>query len=244
MRAAIVTGVSRGLGESLAHVLLEQGFRVLGIGRSSAARLAGPNYRFAAFDLGEPARVAEVLQAPFAELAAESPESVCLINNAAVATPVGGLGTLDASAIAQSLAVNLAAPVALCDLFCRVFADDAVLRRIINVSSGAAGNAMPAMANYCIAKAGLEMLTRTLAAEQRSERFRAITVRPGIIDTGMQEYMRSQPKEVLPGVALFEGFHKGGQLVPPDTTAAVIVAKAVVAPVEHGKTYTYQELAA
>ena len=88
------------------------------------------------------------------------------------------------------------------------------------------------------------MLTRTLAAERRGDRFRAITVRPGIIDTDMQLEMRSQPAEVLPGVALFAGFHQSGQLVPPDTTARVIIAKTVVAPVEHGRTYTYQELAA
>ena len=140
--------------------------------------------------------------------------------------------------------MNLAAPIALANLFCQVFADDASERRIINVSSGAAGNTMPGVSNYCVAKAGLEMLTRALAAERHDERFRAITVRPGIIDTGMQEQMRSQPSDVLPVVALFEGFHKGGQLVPPDTTASVIVEKLVVAPVEHGRTYTYQELAA
>jgi NAD(P)-dependent dehydrogenase (short-subunit alcohol dehydrogenase family) len=87
------------------------------------------------------------------------------------------------------------------------------------------------------------MLTRALAAERQGDRFRAITVRPGIIDTGMQEYMRSRPKEVLPAVALFEGFYKGGQLVPPDTTARVIVDRLVVDPVEHGRTYTYQEIA-
>ena len=141
------------------------------------------------------------------------PDYVCLINNAAVGTPVGIHGRMASDDIAQSLAVNLAAPAALCNLFCRVFADDAVERRIINVSSGAASNAMPAMSGYCVAKAGLEMLTRVLAAEKHGERFRAITIRPGIIDTGMQEQMRSQPKDVLPGVALFEGFHKGGQLV-------------------------------
>ena len=244
MRAAIVTGVSRGLGEALASALLERGYHVLGIGRASGARLTGPNYRFVEFDLAEPASVDDVLGAPFTQLAAQLPEYVCLINNAAAGTPVGILGTLDAGEITRSLAVNLAAPVALANLFCKVFADDAIERRIINVSSGAAGNTMPGISNYCVAKAGLEMLTRSLAAERQCDRFRAITVRPGIIDTGMQEAMRSQPKEVLPGVALFEGFYKGGQLVPPDTTAKVIVAKLVVDPVEHGRTYTYQELAA
>jgi len=232
------------LGEALAAALLGRGYEVVGIGRTSAARLVGASYRFVEFDLAETARTGDLLESPFRELAAKRPEYVCLINNAAVGTPVGVLGTLDAADIAQSFAVNLAAPVALANLFCRVFADDAVERRIINVSSGAASNAMPGVSNYCVAKAGLEMLTRSLAAERHGERFRAITVRPGIIDTGMQQFMRSRPKEVLPGVALFEGFHKGGQLVPPDTTAGVIVAKLVAVPVEHGRTYTYQELAA
>ena len=244
MRAAIVTRVSRGLGEALASALLARDYFVVGVGRASAARLAGPNYRFAQIDLAHAPSIDAVLAAPFAELAAQRPDFVCLINNAAIGTPVGVHGRLASRDVAESLAVNLAAPAALCNLFCRIFADDSVERRIINVSSGAASNAMPAMSSYCIAKAGLEMLTRSLAAEHEGDRFRAITVRPGIIDTGMQETIRSQPREVLPGVALFEGFYKDGQLVPPDTTAGVIVKKLVVDPVEHGRTYTYQELAA
>jgi benzil reductase ((S)-benzoin forming) len=166
------------------------------------------------------------------------------VNNAAIGTPVCVHGKLASGDIAESLAVNLAAPAALCNLFCRIFADDSVERRIINVSSGAASNAMPAMSCYCVAKAGLEMLTRSLAAERPDGRFRAISVRPGVIDTGMQEFMRSQPKEVLPGVELFEGFYTGGQLVPANTTARVIVDKVVAEPVDNGRTYTYQELAA
>jgi benzil reductase ((S)-benzoin forming) len=244
MRAAIVTGVSRGLGEALAHALLERGYHVIGVGRSSGARLTGPDYQFVEFDLAASARVGAALESPFAQLAARRPEYVCLINNAAAGTPVGVLGTLDPAAISRSLEINLAAPVALANLFCRIFADGATERRIINVSSGAASNTMPGVSNYCIAKAGLEMLTRSLAVERRDERFNAITVRPGIIDTGMQEYMRSRPRDELPIVALFEGFHKSGQLVPPDTTAGVIVAKLVVDPVENGRTYMYQELAA
>jgi benzil reductase ((S)-benzoin forming) len=244
MRAAIVTGVSRGLGEALARALLAQGEVVLGVGRASGPRLTGNNYRFAAIDLADAASVDSILTAPFAALAALRPDYVCLINNAAVGTPVGVLGTLASPAIAASLAVNLSAPAAVCNLFCRIFADEARECRIINISSGAASNAMPGMSSYCTAKAGMEMLTRTLAAEWHGDRFSAITVRPGIIDTGMQEYIRSLPKDILPGVALFKGFHKSGELVPADVTAGVIIAKTVVAPVENGRTYTYQELAA
>ena len=43
MQAAVVTGVSRGLGEALAIALLAKGFHVIGIGRSSSVALGGSN---------------------------------------------------------------------------------------------------------------------------------------------------------------------------------------------------------
>ena len=119
MHAAVVTGVSRGLGASLAAVLLERGFTVLGIGRASHARLAGERYRFARFDLADAGKVDEALAPAFSELAQRRPASVCLVNNAATAGPVGTLGRLVASEVASSLAVNLAAVVTLTNLFCR-----------------------------------------------------------------------------------------------------------------------------
>ena len=115
-------------------------------------------------------------------------------------------------------------------------------RRIINVSSGSASRAIPGGGLYSVAKAGLEMLTATLAADHRDAGFRAINVRPGIIDTDMQVAARSQDPAMFPAVAMFQGFHKGGQLVPAQTTARVIVDRLVLGPVESGRTYTYQEL--
>ena len=242
MHAAIVTGVSRGLGESLAARLLARDFLVQGIGRSSSERLGGERYRFTAFDLANAAAIDTALRKSWQELVEARPESVCLINNAATAEPVGVLGALDDDEIARGLALNLAAPIALANLFCRVFNDEKLPRRIINVSSGAAQMALPGGNIYSIAKAGLEMLTKALVAEQRASTFRAITVRPGIIDTAMQAFMRSQSKERLPSVGLFEGFHKSGQLVAPDVVAAKIVDRLIMARVEQGRTYSYQEL--
>jgi benzil reductase ((S)-benzoin forming) len=132
--------------------------------------------------------------------------------------------------------------VTLTNLFCRIFADPGTARRVINVSSGAAQNALPGESVYCVAKAGMEMLTRALAAEQQAATFRAITIRPGVIDTDMQVFARSQSPDVLPSVELFRGFHRDGRLVPPAVVAAKIVAKLVVGDVEHGRTYSYQEL--
>jgi len=242
--AAIVTGVSRGLGAALCSELLERGYTVLGIGRASNPELIGNRYRFLELDLADAVHVATTVAPAFEALKERRPASVCLLNNAATVSPVGTLGQLAADEIMSALSVNLAAVVTLANVFCRVFTDEAMARRVINVSSGAAEHALQGEAVYCVAKAGVEMLTRTLAAEQQAPTFHAITVRPGVIDTDMQLFARSQTPDVLPSVELFKGFHSQGRLVAPSVVASKIVSRLVVGDVENGRTYTYQELAA
>jgi NAD(P)-dependent dehydrogenase (short-subunit alcohol dehydrogenase family) len=242
MQAAIVTGVSRGLGAALASELLERGYTVLGIGRASNPALKAASYAFERFDLADAARVDDALAPALSRLAERKPASVCLLNNAASIGAVGTLGRLAASEITSSLVVNLVAVMTLTNLFCRIFADPRMARRVINVSSGAAQTALPGESVYCVAKAGVEMLTRALAAEQQAASFRAITVRPGVIDTDMQVFARSQSPDVLPSVELFKGFHRDGHLVAPAIVASKIVGRLVVDDVEHGRTYLYQEL--
>jgi benzil reductase ((S)-benzoin forming) len=242
MKAAIVTGVSRGLGESLAAALLARGFAVTGIGRASSERLGGAAYRFVRCDLGQLAAIETTLAPAFDEIAAARPRSVCLINNAAVVGPVGALGTLDVASIAKALAVNLVAPLALANLFCRAFAGSSAQSLVINISSGAAQSPLGGSGPYSIAKAGLEMLTRQIVADQKAAEFRAISVRPGIIDTGMQAYMRTLPRERYANVDMFREFHASGQLVPPDVVAAKIVDRLVLGEVENGRCYSYKEL--
>lgn len=240
--AVIITGISRGLGAALGSDLLARGLTVVGIGRASNPALAGPRYEFVRFDLAEAADIDTALAPVLEDLKKRGPASVCLVNNAATVDSLGPLGRLAANEITSALAVDLAAAVALANLFCRIFAEAHLARRVINVSSGAAQTALPGQAVYCVAKAGIEMLTRVLAAEQQAPSFRAITVRPGVMDTDMQAHARSQPPDVLPNVELFKGFHREGRLVAPAVVASKIVTRLVVGDVEHGRTYTYQEL--
>lgn len=242
MKTAIVTGVSRGLGEALARALLAGGFAVTGIGRANGAALSGASYRFVACDLANTVSIDAALTPAFRAIAGARPEFLCLINNAATAGPVGTIGSLEAEALAASMAANLVAPIAVANLFCRMFVGETQVRRIINVSSGAADSPLPGGGPYSIAKAGLEMLTRQLAAEHDGPMFRAITVRPGVIDTDMQAFMRSQTKEVLPSIELFKGFHSEHRLVAPDSVARKIVDKLVLSAVEQSRTYNYREL--
>ena len=239
---AIVTGVSRGLGEALALDLLARGYDVIGIGRHDSARLAQGRYRFVRCDLADAAAVDDALARPFDEAAARHPSAATLINNAAAADPVGVFGRMSARGIAASLAINLAAPAAIANRFCGSFTDSACERRIINVSSGAAERTLAGLGVYSVGKAGLEMLTRCIAAEQGSSTLRAITLRPGVIDTDMQVHARSQSRDVLPSVDLFQGFHSSGQLVAPAVVARKTIERLVKGPIESGRTYNYAEL--
>ena len=56
---------------------------------------------------------------------------------------------------------------------------------IVNISSGAAKVPIRGMADYCVSKAGVWMLTKVLARELAPNGIRVNTVAPGLIDTPM-----------------------------------------------------------
>jgi NAD(P)-dependent dehydrogenase (short-subunit alcohol dehydrogenase family) len=242
MHTVIVTGISRGLGAALAQALLARGHRVIGVGRNGNASLEHERYRYVECDLAHLSRVAAIVEPVFIELAQGAPAAVTLVNNAAVAWPVGRVGRLDDREVEAAIAVNAIAPVMLCNAFVRAFANEATRRRIINVSSGAAQTPIAGSAVYCMAKAALEMLSRTIAAETTSPNFACISLRPGILETDMQSFMRGHDPAHFPSVAIFRGFKENALLKAPEEVAARIVDKLVDGNVEHGRTYSHQDL--
>ena len=241
-RAAIVTGVSRGLGEALAFTLLARGFHVTGIGRATSARLAGDRYRFVEFDLCDVVGLDAALAPALTGVLSREPAAVCLVNNAAMSGPVGIYGHHASADFIAPLAVNLAAPAALANLFIRVFSAAPGDRRIVNVSSGSAVRTLSGSGWYSVTKAGLEMLTNGIAAEQGPQGILAVSLRPGIIATDMQVAARSHSDAVFPSVQIFRDFHEKGLLVEPDAAAERIATYVIEAPVQQGRMYTYAEL--
>jgi len=80
---------------------------------------------------------------------------------------------------------------------------------IVNVSSGAALRPLEAWSAYCSGKAGLHMLTRSVALETAGQGIRVFGFSPGPTDTDMQEPVRASginpvsriPREDLTPVA-------------------------------------------
>jgi benzil reductase ((S)-benzoin forming) len=228
--------VSRGLGAALASELLERGFTVVGIGRGSNPALTGERYVFVQFDLAETAGIDAVLGPSLEALEERQPASVCLGQECGKRRCGWDLrAAYGKRNRRRACAGGAREPVLPC--LCRCGNATAGDQRLLGRGAdGAVGEAV-----YCVAKAGIEMLTLTLAADQQAPNFRAITVRPGVMDTEMQLLARSQPPDILPSVELFKEFHHAGRLVAPAVVASKIASRLVVSDVEHGRTYSYQD---
>ncbi|SCK23410.1 SDR family NAD(P)-dependent oxidoreductase [Vogesella sp. LIG4] len=222
MKAAIVTGASRGLGAALSAQLLADGYRVAAIARDCGSLPQHPQLITLDADLADSQLLPLIMERALAALG--SCASYTLINNAGTVQPIASADALPDAATLQAVALNLSAPMLLCSHFL-AHTPASSQRRIINISSGAAANPYPGWAVYCATKAGLDHFTRTLAVEQAAREVPALAVSlyPGVIDTGMQAEIRSADPSAFPGRPRFEALKADGELTTPEAAAARIV---------------------
>ena len=113
---------------------------------------------------------------------------------------------------------------------------------IINISSGAAFSPIEGLGPYCISKAGLEMLSKTLNLENEQKGIRSITIGPGVVDTGMQTTLRSSNPDKFRAHNLFSDFKAKGLLQSADQVANKIIAFVLNREFEGGRYYGISEL--
>ena len=223
---ALVTGTTSGIGEAVARMLLERGWRVVGLARRSAS-IQSPNYTHVSVDLGDAAALRASFAAHIETLAAAPTlQRVALVNNAADVALYGQLSTADAADLLQAYAVNSVAPTLLMGLTVRHAAGSAAVR-IVNVSTAAARAAYPGLGAYAMTKAALRLAGMVMAEELQLGAPRDCSIlsyEPGVVDTPMQVAARSASASVLPIVDVFKGFKANGDLVAPDLPARDIVS--------------------
>ena len=190
---ALVTGGSRGIGRGICVELARAGYAVAinYAGNEDAARttqaLLGDRVEslLCRADVGSAAERTQVVD----NVLARWDRVDVLVNNAGI-TSVGRKDILEATEDSWDavLAVNLKGPYFLTQRVAR----EMIARRdrltqpaIVNVSSVSAYALSTNRGDYCVSKAGLEMVTQLFAARLAEHGIRVYEVRPGIIDTDM-----------------------------------------------------------
>ncbi len=199
-KVALVTGASRGLGEGAARALAAAGAAVMlvardgvataGVAREIAAK--GGRADALACDVSDFVAVEKVV----AETKARLGGIDMLINNAGVIEPIAEVATSDPAAWARNISINLVGAYHAV----RAVLPDMLVRgggSIVNVSSGAAYRPLEGWSAYCVGKAGLAMLTRSIELETAGKGIRVFGFSPGTIDTDMQVKIRASGMNMI-----------------------------------------------
>ncbi|NBW55030.1 MAG: SDR family NAD(P)-dependent oxidoreductase, partial [Betaproteobacteria bacterium] len=195
----ILTGASRGMGLAMAEQLCTANHTLLCISRGSAdalealAKKNGTNLLQWQADLSQPETVADQLKAWLQKQDGSTFSQARLINNAGVIGHLGPIEQASASSVQQALAINLAAPILLTQVFLQATRVWPAKRRVLQISSGLGRRAMAASAVYCATKAGLDHFSRSAALDEAllANPAQVVSLAPGVIDTDMQTDLRT-----------------------------------------------------
>ncbi|OLR95045.1 SDR family NAD(P)-dependent oxidoreductase [Actinokineospora bangkokensis] len=191
-RGAIVTGGGTGIGRAIA-LDLAQDHDVLVVGRTESTVVDAarhPRVHPLVLDVTAPGAPAALAAAARKSLGQVN----VLVNNAGSAAPAP-LGGIDPASAHAQIAVNLTAPLLLTqELLPDLKATRGVVLNLTSAGS-TGGRAWPGFSAYGAAKAALEFLTRTWAAELAPHGVRVLALAPGVVESGMGLRMGSTPEE-------------------------------------------------
>jgi benzil reductase ((S)-benzoin forming) len=228
MNYYIVTGSSRGIGEALIKVLLEEECTVIGVSRGGNSKLCDGDYNGEyidfVWDLADINKIDELLYLIFEKIDIKDAKKLALVNNAALLNPVKPIHECKSLEIQDHMNVNLLAPMILCSGLIKYAAHLQIEKTIFNISSGAAHNPYYGWSAYCTSKAGINMLTRTIAEEQYNaiNPVKLVSFAPGVVETKMQEEIRNSNERDFILKDKFVKLKENGQLLAPEDVAKVI----------------------
>ncbi|NOL49081.1 SDR family NAD(P)-dependent oxidoreductase [Pelistega europaea] len=236
---AIVTGASRGIGLALAEQLARECTILVTVARTeslkSVAKITEENHtihhHFVA-DLSDTIDVRN-LCSKLSTILQKKADRYLLINNAGVLGPMvqyNGLTPGLSAEIDNAFHINVAAAITLSSAFLRDMAKhintstetDKPSIQIINISSGAGRSAYPGWGVYCATKAALDRYSEVVQLEAPWAQIVALA--PGVVDTNMQENIRSSDEKDFPNLQRFKDLHANQGLSAPADVAAKILA--------------------
>ena len=195
-RTIVVTGAARGVGRAIAQACARAGAAlVLGdvlaeAGRAVAQELAKTTKaRFVAVDLNDPDSITAFAR----DVARHEGEIHGLVNNAAIATNVGGkpFDEIDLDLWDSVMRVNVRGTWLVTRALAPLFADGKH-GRIVNIASDTALWGAPRLLAYVASKGAVIAMTRSLARELGPRGIGVTVVAPGILRCEATEYVPAE----------------------------------------------------
>jgi NADP-dependent 3-hydroxy acid dehydrogenase YdfG len=183
-KIAVVTGVSKGIGEALCRQLLEEGAIVYGLGRNNFDT-DNTNYHFISTDVRDYTSV----EAAFIKILSESNQNIhVLINNAGL----GYFGNVEDLPMEQwdtMMQTNVNGMFYCTRLAVPVMKQQGI-GHIINIASTAGLEGMPMVSGYCATKWAVKGFSESIWRELRDFKIKVTCVYPGSVKT---DFFRNSP---------------------------------------------------
>lgn len=218
----LITGASKGIGRAFVEDFVKRDIHVIATSRPSRSLEelnVMSNVTVVPADLSVRSEVAEMCK----KIQNLKYPLDGVIFNAGQISPIDVIHQVNAEDWSKSIEMNLLSVQhmvkELWPLLC-----SAKRSRIITISSGASLRALESWSAYCVAKAGLDMLAKSIAVEGQSSGISAISIAPGIVDTSMQLTIRSTPDEKFPMRQTFQDYFDDGSLSNPNDVASKLAS--------------------
>lgn len=208
MNYYFITGSSSGIGKALVEELVKfPANYVYGISRTNY--MVDDQFEHHLIDLSN---VDDVKGFSFPEF--KQAEQIILVNNAGTLGDITHLGKQSDENIIDSIMVNLSSAAVLMNKFLKTYAAYTCRKCILNISSGAADSPYDGWANYCSAKAALNMYTRVVHEEQKEQKFpcEIYAIAPGVVDTLMQDQIRQVDEQSFSRIDKFRQLKANNEL--------------------------------
>lgn len=195
MKTIIVTGDSRGLGNSITETLLKDGYRVVGISRKENEEIINlkekyENYVHVNFDLSKSDKIKELY---LKELKPYGPIHG-LVNNAALAYD-DIITNAAIEPLGKMFKVNVFSAIMLTKYVIRDMLLNDIRGSIVHITSVCAHTGYKGLSMYAATKGALESFSKTVAREFGTKKIRSNCVAPGFMETSMSKSLSDNQKD-------------------------------------------------